>query len=197
MTPRPVRVFALRGPRGTLVRVGQSEGKGIERIACRSPGLGRFGDILAMMLFGMSEPGDDEPVRRGGGEEQRPRCPLGRAHVCKGISVENSLQGPHPARVSNDTPMTARRSRKREPELFPAVRAALEPLVAKSLRKRITPQASILADLGLDSLKVVELTVLLEKELGRPVFLPEWIASVNDPAELTVESLALFLTEQK
>jgi acyl carrier protein len=93
--------------------------------------------------------------------------------------------------------MTARRSRKREPELFPAVRAALEPLVAKSLRKKITPQASILADLGLDSLKVVELTVLLEKELKRPVFLPEWIASVNDPAELTVESLALFLAEQK
>jgi acyl carrier protein len=93
--------------------------------------------------------------------------------------------------------MTAKRARQREPELFPAVRVALEALVAKSLRKKITPQASILADLGLDSLKVVELTVLLEKQLGRPVFLPEWIASVNDPADLTVESLALFLAEQK
>jgi acyl carrier protein len=190
-------VLALRWPRGTVVRVGQSESEGIERVARRSPGLGGLGSVLAMVLFRMSEPGDDEPVRRGGGEEQRLRCPLGRAHVCKSISVENSLQGLHPARVSIDTPMTARRSRKREPELFPAVRAALEPLVAKSLRKKITPQASILADLGLDSLKVVELTVLLEKELKRPVFLPEWIASVNDPAELTVESLALFLAEQK
>jgi acyl carrier protein len=98
--------------------------------------------------------------------------------------------------------MTSRRPpparfRKRELELFPAVKQALEALVAKNLRKKITPQASILADLGLDSLKVVELTVLLEKEVGRPVFLPEWIASVDDPADLTVGSLALFLAEQK
>lgn len=93
--------------------------------------------------------------------------------------------------------MTSRRPRKREPELFPAVRQALEALVPKNLRKKIRPEASILTDLGLDSLKVVELTVLLEKQLGRPVFLPEWIASVDDPAELTVESLALFLAEQQ
>jgi acyl carrier protein len=89
------------------------------------------------------------------------------------------------------------RARKQEPELFPAVKLALEALVAKSLRKRIVPEASILADLGMDSLKVVELTVLLEKQLGRPVFLPEWIASVEDPAELTVASLARFLAEPK
>ena len=61
----------------------------------------------------------------------------------------------------------------------------------------ITPDASILADLGLDSLKVVELTMLLEKQLGRPVFLPEWIASVDDPADLTVGSLARFLADRK
>lgn len=89
------------------------------------------------------------------------------------------------------------RSRRHDPELFPQVRQALEVLVPKKLRKRITPQASILADLGLDSLKVVELTILLEKQLKRPVFLPEWIASVDDPADLTVESLARFLAEKK
>jgi acyl carrier protein len=89
------------------------------------------------------------------------------------------------------------RSRKPEVDLFPAIRQALEPLVPRSLHKKITPQASILADLGMDSLKVVELTVLLEKRLGRPVFLPEWIASVDDPADLTVESLARFLSEKK
>jgi len=89
------------------------------------------------------------------------------------------------------------RSRRHDPELFPEVRQALEVLVPKKLRKRITPQASILADLGLDSLKVVELTMLLEKQLGRPVFLPEWIASVEDPADLTVESLARFLADQR
>ena len=89
------------------------------------------------------------------------------------------------------------RSRKQDPELFPEVRGALEVLVPKKLRRRITPQASILGDLGLDSLKVVELTMLLEKQLGRPVFLPEWIASVEDPADLTVESLARFLAADK
>ena len=88
------------------------------------------------------------------------------------------------------------RARKQDLELFPAVKKALEALVAKNVRKKITPEASILADLGLDSLKVVELTVLLEKELGRPVFLPEWIASVEDPAELTVASLARFLQKK-
>ena len=89
------------------------------------------------------------------------------------------------------------RARKQVPELFPAVKLALEALVVKSLRKKIVPEASILSDLGMDSLKVVELTVLLEKQLGRPVFLPEWIASVDDPAELTVASLARFLADQK
>jgi len=89
------------------------------------------------------------------------------------------------------------RSRRHDPELFPQVRQALEVLVPRKLRKRIKPEASILADLGLDSLKVVELTMLLEKQLKRPVFLPEWIASVDDPADLTVESLARFLAEKK
>ena len=85
------------------------------------------------------------------------------------------------------------RVREQIPSLFPAVQKALCALVPKGLHKRITPSASILADLGLDSLKVGELTVLLEKQLGRPVFLPEWIASVEDPADLTVDSLARFL----
>ncbi len=89
------------------------------------------------------------------------------------------------------------RSRRHDPELFPQVRQALEVLVPRKLRKRIRPEASILADLGLDSLKVVELTMLLEKQLKRPVFLPEWIASVEDPADLTVESLARFLADKK
>jgi acyl carrier protein len=89
------------------------------------------------------------------------------------------------------------RSRRHDPELFPEVREALAALVPRKLRKRITPDASILADLGLDSLKVVELTMLLEKQLGRPVFLPEWIASVDDPADLTVESLSRFLADKR
>ena len=89
------------------------------------------------------------------------------------------------------------RARRQSPELFPEVREALEALVPKKMRRRITPDASILADLGLDSLKVVELTMLLERQLKRPVFLPEWIASVEDPADLTVESLARSLADKR
>jgi acyl carrier protein len=89
------------------------------------------------------------------------------------------------------------RKTRHDPQLFPDVRDALSVLVPRKLRHRITPDASILSDLGLDSLKVVELTMLLEKQLGRPVFLPEWIASVDDPADLTVGSLARFLSARK
>src|SRR5438046_3591738 len=49
------------------------------------------------------------------------------------------------------------RSRKQDPELFPQVRGALEVLVPKKLRRRITPRASILADLGVDSVNGVGL----------------------------------------
>src|SRR2546427_12725014 len=93
--------------------------------------------------------------------------------------------------------LTLTRSRSQQRELIPGVREALETLVPKRLRKRITAAACILADLGIDSLKVVELTMLLEKLLGRPDFLPEWIASVEDPAELTVASLARFLADKR
>ena len=93
--------------------------------------------------------------------------------------------------------MMARVRQRQDVDLFPAVRRALCGLVPKRLQKRIVPKASILADLGLDSLKVVELTMLLEKQLGRPVFLPEWIASVEDPADLTVASLARFLADKR
>ncbi len=86
---------------------------------------------------------------------------------------------------------------RRQPDLFPVVKQALEPLVPRKLRKKIAPDASLLADLGMDSLKVVELTVLLEKLLDKPVFLPEWIASVEDPADLTVASLALYLAARE
>jgi acyl carrier protein len=74
-----------------------------------------------------------------------------------------------------------------------AVQKSLEPLVPPEVRRRIVPEAKLVLDLQMDSLKVVELTVRLERELGRPVFLPEWIASEDDPDDLTVGSLVAFL----
>ncbi len=66
----------------------------------------------------------------------------------------------------------------------------------RALRSRIVPSASLLRDLGMDSLRVVELTLRLERALRRPIFLPEWIAGVDDPDDLTVGSLAEFLERQ-
>lgn len=75
------------------------------------------------------------------------------------------------------------------------MREALGPLVAPG--REIVPSASLLHDLGMDSLRVVELTLRLEVLLGRTVFLPEWIASVDDPSELTVGSLVDFLARKR
>jgi acyl carrier protein len=82
-------------------------------------------------------------------------------------------------------------------KLLEIVREALDPLVAPGARRKIVASASLLHDLGMDSLRVVELTLRLETLLKRPVFLPEWIASVDDPADLTVGSLVDFLSRDR
>jgi acyl carrier protein len=137
-------------------------------------------------------------LRRGAQPRHRSRPKDGRDVVAGGFSGLSGSTfhgaGSFTGRPSTDYGPSV--AREPNPTLFPAVRSALAVLVPKGLHRRITPSASILADLGLDSLKVVELTVLLEKQLGRPVFLPEWIASVEDPADLTVASLAHFLDRQ-
>ena len=54
-------------------------------------------------------------------------------------------------------------------------------------------QASLIDDYHVDSLKVAELSLLLEEAFDVSVFLPELIASVRDPHELTVGALADFV----
>jgi acyl carrier protein len=54
-------------------------------------------------------------------------------------------------------------------------------------------QASLVKDLGVDSLKVAELSIALEDAFDKPVFLGEVFAHVEDPTSLTVEQLAEFL----
>ena len=78
------------------------------------------------------------------------------------------------------------------PEVLRAVIEVLQPLVPESLKANIQPDSSLVNDLGMDSLKVVELSLGLEEKLGYPVFLPAWIAASSDPSDLTVASLAEF-----
>lgn len=54
-------------------------------------------------------------------------------------------------------------------------------------------QASLIDDYYIDSLKVAELSLLLEEAFDASVFLPQLIASVRDPHELTVGALAEFV----
>jgi acyl carrier protein len=54
-------------------------------------------------------------------------------------------------------------------------------------------QASLIDDYYIDSLKVAELSLLLEETFDVSVFLPHLIASVRDPHELTVSALVDFV----
>jgi acyl carrier protein len=54
-------------------------------------------------------------------------------------------------------------------------------------------QASLIDDYYIDSLKIAELSLLLEEVFDVSVFLPHLIASVNDPHELTVGALVDFV----
>lgn len=57
-------------------------------------------------------------------------------------------------------------------------------------------EASLVRDLGIDSLKFAELSIALEEEFGRPIFLGDVLADIEDPAKITVGQLARFLEEQ-
>jgi acyl carrier protein len=56
-------------------------------------------------------------------------------------------------------------------------------------------ELSFVEDLGYDSLRVAALAVALENQLGRPVLLNDWLASAEDPAILTVESLVRYVQD--
>jgi acyl carrier protein len=54
-------------------------------------------------------------------------------------------------------------------------------------------QASLIDDYYIDSLKIAELSLLLEETFDVGVFIPHLIASVSDPHDLTVGALAEFV----
>jgi acyl carrier protein len=56
--------------------------------------------------------------------------------------------------------------------------------------KAIKPDAAVVDELGLDSLKAAQLSLALEQAFGRPIFVGELFAEVDDPRSLTVRELA-------
>ena len=72
------------------------------------------------------------------------------------------------------------------------LRATLPLVSARTLR----PDARLMGDLGVDSLKVAELSVALEAAFDRAIFLGDLFAEVEDPSLLTVADLARYLARE-
>ena len=77
--------------------------------------------------------------------------------------------------------------------LFDKVVSAVVQVAPQAARAAIRPSTQLVADLRVDSLKVAELSILLEESFGFMIFLPELLATVDDPRDLTVESLVRFV----
>jgi acyl carrier protein len=61
---------------------------------------------------------------------------------------------------------------------------------------QVGPDHCLVGDLGFDSLRMARLGLSLEEAFGCTILLNDWIASVEDPATLSVESLARFIAER-
>jgi acyl carrier protein len=67
-----------------------------------------------------------------------------------------------------------------------AILAVKKTLPARAVR----PEASLVQDLGIDSLKFAELSLELEDAFGRPIYLGDVLSEIEDPTTITVAQLA-------
>jgi acyl carrier protein len=81
---------------------------------------------------------------------------------------------------------------EQEQALSKVRRALLDVLPGKTTRQ-LRREALLIGDLGVDSLKAAELSLSLERHFGRPVFVGEIFADVDDPRTLTVGDVAEML----
>jgi acyl carrier protein len=75
------------------------------------------------------------------------------------------------------------------------VRSAILRVRPRLPESALKEKASLVADLGVDSLSFAELSIELENAFGRPIFLGDVLADLDDPAALTVGELASKLAE--
>ncbi len=59
----------------------------------------------------------------------------------------------------------------------------------------ITPTTRLTSELGVDSLKIAELSIAFENEFGVSCFLPDLLSNIN-PYELTVSSLVTYVEDR-
>jgi acyl carrier protein len=68
--------------------------------------------------------------------------------------------------------------------------------VARSCPDRlrtVTVTDRIVDDLGFDSIRIASLSVEMERELGEPILLNDWVGAASDPGLLTVASLVDYI----
>ena len=59
--------------------------------------------------------------------------------------------------------------------------------------RRVDATDRLVDDLGFDSIRIANLSVEIEHELGEPILLNDWVGSAGVPALLTVASLVDFV----
>lgn len=77
------------------------------------------------------------------------------------------------------------------------VRRAIRRVRPELSPRHLTPSASLVADLGIDSLALAELSIALEDEFQRPVFMGDVLADLEEPANITVGELARYLARER
>ena len=78
-------------------------------------------------------------------------------------------------------------------EILTKVRAALIDVLEKDIEVR--PDHHLVEDFGVDSVNIASLTIALEDQFDDILLLNDWIATANDPRDLTVSSLVDYLIE--
>ncbi len=79
----------------------------------------------------------------------------------------------------------------------PQVRELVKDAVSRTSKNGARPRDgdSLVFNLGFDSLRIATLAMELEKQLGRPLLLVNWVGRCGDPKNLTVGSLSDYVYE--
>ncbi len=83
-----------------------------------------------------------------------------------------------------------------EEEIGTKVVDVLKQITTSLEQNDIKLEMSLINDLSIDSIKVAELSILLEDQFQCPVFIPDLLAAYRDPYDITVEALVSFVSEQ-
>ncbi len=131
-----------------------------------------------------------DPVSRPAGKPKRGAAGEQKATASRSAAnrKQSSVPVRPPGRVRKESVPPARAS-STDP-VFAKVRSAIHSVRPELSRARIRPEASLVADLGIDSLSLAQLSIALEDAFGRAIFLGDVLSELDDPASITVGQLS-------